>query len=93
MQEPYTLSGQKDISAEPLADIRHVSVNKDLSREERIAEFVRQIKDPYCFKCGKLRPGRRYTGRMFAGRLTVNFFELGAAFSRGERYNILGKRN
>ena len=24
MQEPYTLSGQKDISAEPLADIRHV---------------------------------------------------------------------
>ena len=69
MQEPYTLSGQKDISAEPLADIRHVSVNKDLSREERIAEFVRQIKDPYCFKCGKftvrgqLRPGRRYTGR------------------------------
>ena len=22
MQEPYTLSGQKDISAEPLADIR-----------------------------------------------------------------------
>ena len=53
MQEPYTLSGQKDISAEPLADIRHVSVNKDLSREERIAEFVRQIKDPYCFKCGK----------------------------------------
>lgn len=46
MQEPYTLSGQKDISAEPLADIRHVSVNKDLSREERIAEFVRQIKDP-----------------------------------------------
>ena len=52
MQEPYTLSGQKDISAEPLADIRHVSVNKDLSREERIAEFVRQIRDPYHFKCG-----------------------------------------
>ena len=53
MQEPYTLSGQKDISAEPLADIRHVSVNKDLSREERIAEFLRQIKNPYCFKCSK----------------------------------------
>ncbi len=90
MQEPYTLSGQKDISAEPLADIRHVSVNKDLSREERIAEFVRQIKDPYCFKCGKfycpgqLRPGRRYTGRMFAGRLTVNFFSnWGCFFPRG----------
>ena len=35
-------------------DCRHqdVSVNKDLPREERIAEFVRQIRDPYHFKCG-----------------------------------------
>ena len=31
-----------------LVDIREVSVNKELSREERITEFVRQIKDPYC---------------------------------------------
>ena len=80
MQEPYTLSGQKDISAEPLADIRHVSVNKDLSREERIAEFVRQIKDPYCFKCGKFTvrasfaQGRRYTGRMFCRASYGKFF-------------------
>ena len=36
-----------------LADIRDVSVNKDLPREERIAEFVRQIRDPYHFKCGR----------------------------------------
>ena len=28
--------------ADRLADIRDVSVNKDLPREERIAEFVRQ---------------------------------------------------
>ena len=38
--------------ADKLADIRDVSVNKDLPREERIAEFVRQIRDPYHFKCG-----------------------------------------
>ena len=38
--------------ADRLADIRDVSVNKDLPREERIAEFVRQIRDPYHFKCG-----------------------------------------
>ena len=37
----------------PLADIRDVSVDQSLSKEERIAEFVRQIKNPYCFKCGK----------------------------------------
>ena len=37
----------------PLADIRDVSVDPDLSKEERIAEFLRQIKNPYCFRCGK----------------------------------------
>ena len=36
-----------------LVDIREVSVSKELSREERISEFIRQIKDPYCFKCGR----------------------------------------
>ena len=42
----------KTPEANKLADIRDVSVNKDLPREERIAEFVRQIRDPYHFKCG-----------------------------------------
>lgn len=37
-----------------LVDIRDVSVNKELSRDERIAEFVQQIKNPYHFKCGRL---------------------------------------
>ena len=37
----------------PLVDIRDVSVDPKLSKEERIAEFLRQIKNPYCFKCGK----------------------------------------
>ena len=35
-----------------LVDIRDVSVDKNLTREERVAEFVRQIKNPYCFRCG-----------------------------------------
>mgnify|MGYP007048990218 FL=1 len=42
----------KTPEANKLADIRDVSVNKDLPREERIAEFLRQIRDPYHFKCG-----------------------------------------
>ena len=36
-----------------LVDIRDVTVDRELSREDRIAEFVRQIKNPYRFKCGK----------------------------------------
>ena len=37
----------------PLADIRDVTVDPNLPNEERIAEFLRQIKNPYCFRCGK----------------------------------------
>ena len=37
---------------EELIDIRSVTVNKDLSKDERIKEYVRQIKNPYRFRCG-----------------------------------------
>ncbi len=37
----------------PLVDIQDVSVDQSLPKEERIAEFIRQIKNPYCFRCGK----------------------------------------
>ena len=33
-----------------LIDIRTVDVNKNLAREERIAEFARQLKNPYLVK-------------------------------------------
>lgn len=45
----------------PLADIREVSVDPKLPKDERIAEFLRQIKNPYCFKCGKFTVHARYT--------------------------------
>lgn len=41
-----------DHEKDALVDIRTVSVSKELPKEERIAEFVRQIKNPYCFRCG-----------------------------------------
>ena len=44
----------------PLADIRDVSVDQTLPKEERIAEFLRQIKNPYCFRCGKFTIRARY---------------------------------
>jgi hypothetical protein len=43
-----------------LVDIRTVSVDKTLPREARIAEFIRQIKDPYRFKCGKFTVTAKY---------------------------------
>ncbi|MDL2248454.1 hypothetical protein LJB89_02025 [Tyzzerella sp. OttesenSCG-928-J15] len=36
-----------------LVDIRNVSVNTDLPKEERMLDYLGQIKNPYCFKCGK----------------------------------------
>ena len=41
------------IDRNKLVDIRDVVINTDLSKEERIKDYVRQIKNPYCFKCGK----------------------------------------
>ena len=43
----------EEIKADELVDIRTVSVDMDLPKEERISEFVRQIKNPYLFKCGE----------------------------------------
>ena len=37
-----------------LADIREIHISKDLPREKRIEEFIRQIKNPYHFKCGEI---------------------------------------
>lgn len=35
-----------------LVDIRDVHVDPNLPKNERIKEYLRQIKNPYCFKCG-----------------------------------------
>jgi len=43
-----------------LVDIRDVSVDIDLPQKERIAEFIRQIKDPYHFRCGKFTVNVRF---------------------------------
>ena len=40
-------------SVDELVDINSVSVDTDLPKEERIKQFIRQIKNPYMFKCGK----------------------------------------
>ncbi len=39
-------------STDELVDICEVTVDKDLPKEERIAAFLHQIKNPYRFRCG-----------------------------------------
>ena len=40
-------------AATELVDIRTVTVEQDLPKPERIIEYVRQLKDPYLYICGK----------------------------------------
>jgi len=59
MSTGMTLSDMKYIdvrTVDPstLVDINTVKVNTDLPVEERKKDFIRQIKNPYCFRCGKV---------------------------------------
>ncbi len=48
---------QMDVQAvnrEDLTDIRNIWIDPDLGKEERIADFILQIKNPYLFRCGNL---------------------------------------
>lgn len=48
-------------AAEPLVDIRDVHVDPNLPKDERIKEYLRQIKNPYCFKCGDFTVHARFS--------------------------------
>lgn len=37
-----------------LVDIREVHIREELPKEERIADFIEQIKNPYLFRCGDI---------------------------------------
>jgi len=58
MPDIYTLEQMKhidvrDVDPSDLIDIRDVTVNTALPRDERLLDYLDQIKNPYCFKCGK----------------------------------------
>ena len=40
------------IDSSALVDINNVEINLSLPREERVVDFIRQIKNPYHYKCG-----------------------------------------
>ena len=44
----------RTVLPETLKNIEDVVIDTNLSVEERMRAFVKQIKNPYCFRCGKL---------------------------------------
>lgn len=63
----------RTVDAQTLVDIRDVHVNTELPVEERIQDYIRQIKNPYCFKCGKVIVKLRFaeSGETLEERLTA----------------------
>ena len=54
----------KDLNnPDTLVDINDISVNKDLPKPERIKEYIRQIKNPYRFKCGNFVVTAKYSDK------------------------------
>ena len=55
----YELAQMKEVdlhtvNRESLVDIREVQIDGKLPREQRFEDFLRQIRNPYCYRCGKI---------------------------------------
>jgi len=55
---PMTFQEMRDIDIRSvdvglLVDIKDVQINTSLPRDDRVLDFLEQIKNPYCFKVGK----------------------------------------
>lgn len=44
----------RTIDPNALVDIKNLDIDKGLPKEQRMKEFIRQVKNPYCFKVGKV---------------------------------------
>lgn len=43
----------RTVDRDSLADIKDIQVDGTLPRAERFEDFLRQIGNPYCYRCGK----------------------------------------
>lgn len=43
----------RTVDPSALVDIKGVTVNTMLPRDERLLDYLTQIQNPYCFRCGK----------------------------------------
>ncbi len=44
----------RTVNPETLVDVTTIKIPEGLSKEERVAEFLRQVKNPYCFRVGDM---------------------------------------
>lgn len=66
----------KEVDVDDLVDIRGVSVDTSLPPEERMMNYLDQIKNPYCFRCGDAVVSVLFsTGGNSLDVLLKNYFE------------------
>lgn len=44
----------RTVNPETLVDVTKIVIDESLSKEERVAEYLRQVRNPYCFRVGKM---------------------------------------
>ena len=44
----------RTVDPETLVDVTQIKIDESLSKEERVKEFLRQVKNPYCFRVGNM---------------------------------------
>ncbi len=42
----------REVDSDSLVDIRDVHIDPALPVKERVLDYVRQIRNPYCYRCG-----------------------------------------
>ena len=52
----------RTVKPEDVVDIRQIKIDPGVSQEERRREFIRQVKNPYCFRVGKVIVKAGYSG-------------------------------
>jgi len=63
----------RTVEPESLVDIVKIHINENLEGEKRAEEFIRQVKNPYCYKVGKMIVKSSYSE---GSTLTERFQEL-----------------
>ena len=44
----------RTVDPETLVDVTTIKIDENLSKEERVKEYLRQVRNPYCFKVGNV---------------------------------------
>lgn len=44
----------RTVDPDTLVDVNSVQISDDLGREDRLKEFIRQVKNPFCYRVGNV---------------------------------------